>query len=36
VDKDSLKSLSDVRAEYRDSLSIDSDDSDTDIEDSED
>lgn len=36
VDKDSLKSLSDVRAEYRDSLSIDSDDSDSDIEDSED
>ena len=36
VDKDSMKSLSDVRTEYRDSLSIDTDDSDSDVEDSED
>ena len=33
VDKDSIKSLSDVRGEYRDSLSIDTDDSETDVED---
>jgi len=31
-----MKSLSDVRTEYRDSLSIDTDDSDSDVEDSED
>jgi hypothetical protein len=35
VDMDTMKSLSDVRGEYRDSLSIDSYDSDSDLEDSE-
>jgi hypothetical protein len=33
VDKGSTKSLSDVRSEYRESLSIDSDDSESDVED---
>jgi hypothetical protein len=32
VDKDSMKSLADIRAEYRDSLSIDSDDSESALE----
>ena len=36
VDKDSMKSLSDVRAEYRESLAIDSDDSENELDDSED
>jgi hypothetical protein len=36
VDKDSMKSLSDVRAEYRESLAIDSDDSESEMDDSED
>lgn len=36
VDKESMRSLADVRDEYRDTLSIDSDDSDSEVDDSED
>jgi hypothetical protein len=36
ISQDPMKSLSEVRTEYRDSLSLDSDDLDSDVEDSED